>query len=533
MVHGKVLVIAGSDPSGGAGLEADQKVLAAHGCYAMTSTTALTIQNTKGVTGVHVIPSEVVGKQIEACLEDIGADVIKTGMLASAETIQVIAQMITNFKVPALVVDPGNSSSPPQVMVSTSGAQLLPHEAIAQLTQHLLPHTTVLTPNIPEATLLLSQNGHDVGEIQSVADVEAMGRKIQALGPEWVLVKGGHMPFRGDLTVAKTKEEKEVVIDVLIGPEGTVVRIESPYQESTSTHGTGCSLASAISARLAQGADVPTAVRGACRYIEAGIKTAPKIGNGHGPLDHFHSTHVLPFSPGYFVEYLLEHPAVRDVWNEFLYHPFVMALGNGTLPLESFKGYIIQDYLYLIHFSRANALAAYKAKTIGDISRSNEIITHILHEMKLHVNYCNSFGISKPEIEATEELQGKLIPSFSCTSLTPFPFLPPSSLAIPFSIILLMQTFTTDSLHRIHPLRYGAVAKMLHAHADTVREGNTYWAWIENYKADDYVEAVRLGSELIEKNIRLQSPSRIEELIKIFVHATRMEIGFWEMFPYK
>ncbi|KAL6895293.1 Phosphomethylpyrimidine kinase domain-containing protein [Trichoderma longibrachiatum] len=473
MVNGKVLVIAGSDPSGGAGLEADQKVLAAHGCYAMTSTTALTIQNTKGVTGVHVIPSEVVGKQIEACLEDIGADVIKTGMLASAETIQVIAQMITKFKVPALVVDP--------VMVSTSGAQLLPHEAIAQLTQHLLPHTTVLTPNIPEATLLLSQNGYETGDIQSVADVEAMGRKIQELGPKWVLVKGGHMPFKSDFTVAKTKEEKEVVIDVLIGPEGTVVRIESPYQESTSTHGTGCSLASAISARLSQGADVPTAVRGACRYIEAGIKTAPKIGNGHGPLDHFHSTHILPFSPGYFIEYLLEHPAVRDVWNEFLYHPFVMALGNGTLPLESFKGYIVQDYLYLIHFSRANALAAYKAKSIGDISRV---------PCTAYTRYVLDVGQSEDWLA----LQMALAPCL---------------------------------------LGYGAVAKMLHAHADTVREGNTYWAWIENYKADDYVEAVRLGSELIEKNIRLQSPSRIEELIKIFAHATRMEIGFWEMFPYK
>lgn len=128
-------------------------------------------------------------------------------------------------------------------MVSTSGAQLLPHEAIAQLSQHLLPHTTVLTPNIPEATLLLTQNGHEAGEILSVRDVEVMGRKIQELGPKWVLVKGGHMPFRRDLTVAKTDEEKKVVVDVLIGPGGSVFRVESPYQESTSTHGTGCSLA--------------------------------------------------------------------------------------------------------------------------------------------------------------------------------------------------------------------------------------------------------------------------------------------------
>ncbi|KAL7935694.1 Phosphomethylpyrimidine kinase domain-containing protein [Trichoderma chlorosporum] len=508
MINGKVLVVAGSDPSGGAGLEADQKVLAAHGCYAMASTTALTIQNTKGVSGVHVIPSDFVGKQIEACLEDIGADVIKTGMLASAETIEVIAKLVVKYKIPALVIDP--------VMVSTSGAQLLPHEAIAQLSQHLLPHTTVLTPNIPEATLLLTQNGHEVGEIKSVADVEAMGHKIQELGPKWVLVKGGHMPFRRDFSVAKTNEEKEIVVDVLIGPGGSVYRVESPYQESTSTHGTGCSLASAISARLAQGADVPTAVRGACRYIEAGIKSAPQIGSGNGPLDHFHSTYTLPFSPGYFVEYLLEHPAVRDVWKEFVYHPFVMALGNGTLPLESFKGYIIQDYLYLIHFSRANALAAYKAKSIGDISRSNEIVTHILHEMKLHINYCNSFGISEPEIQATEELQ-------ACTAYTRYVLDVGQS-----EDWLALQMALAPCL-----LGYGAVAKMLHAHAETVREGNTYWAWIENYNADDYVEAVRLGSELLEKSIRLQSPSRIEELIKIFVHATKMEIGFWEMFPYK
>ncbi|KAM0480331.1 hypothetical protein ACHAPX_004162 [Trichoderma viride] len=508
MVKGRVLIIAGSDPSGGAGLEADQKVLAAHGCYAMTSTTALTVQNTKGVTGVHVIPSDFVGRQIEACLEDVGADVIKTGMLASAETIEVIAKLVTKFNVPTLVIDP--------VMVSTSGAQLLPHEAIAQLSQHLLPHTTILTPNIPEATLLLTQNGHQVGEIQSVSDVEAMGRKIQQLGPKWVLVKGGHMPFRKDLTVAKTDEEKEIVVDVLVGPEGRILRVQSPYQKSTSTHGTGCSLASAIAARVAQGADMPTAVRGACRYIEAGIKTAPQLGSGNGPLDHFHSTYTLPFSPGYFVEYLLEHPAVRSVWDEFVNHPFVMALGNGTLPVDSFKGYIVQDYLYLIHFSRANALAAYKAKSIGDISRSNEIVSHILHEMKLHINYCNSFGISESEIQATQELQ-------ACTAYTRYVLDIGQS-----EDWLALQMALAPCL-----LGYGAVAKMLHAHADTVRDGNTYWAWIENYNADDYVEAVRLGSELIEKSIRLQSPSRIEELIKIFVHATKMEIGFWEMFPYK
>lgn len=131
-------------------------------------------------------------------------------------------------------------------MVSTSGAQLLPHEAVQELSKHLLPLTTVLTPNIPEANLILSENGGSAStqrEICSVSDVELIGRQIQALGPKWVLVKGGHLPFRSDMLVAQTECEREIVVDVLVGPEGQILRVQSPYQKSTSTHGTGCSLA--------------------------------------------------------------------------------------------------------------------------------------------------------------------------------------------------------------------------------------------------------------------------------------------------
>lgn len=135
-------------------------------------------------------------------------------------------------------------------MVSTSGAQLLPHEAIRQLSQHLLPHTTVLTPNIPEANLILSENGEATTEVRSVHDLEAMATRIQALGPKWVLVKGGHCPFARDLTTAKTEAERAVVVDVLAGEGGSVLRVESPYQESSSTHGTGCSLACKFSPLL-------------------------------------------------------------------------------------------------------------------------------------------------------------------------------------------------------------------------------------------------------------------------------------------
>ncbi|KAM3518775.1 hypothetical protein MY4038_009997 [Beauveria bassiana] len=524
MVQGRVLVVAGSDPSGGAGLEADQKVLAAHQCYAMTATTALTVQNTKGVLGVHVVPAEFVGRQIDAVVEDIGVDVVKTGMLGSVETINVLSDMIEKHNLTTVVVDP--------VMVSTSGARLLPHEAIKHLSDRLFSRTTLLTPNVPEAKLLLAENGiveqHLNDNVRGVDELEALAQTIRdRLGPRWVLVKGGHVPLRAaDMTAAAAGDEdkdedaadKIVVVDVLVGPEGEVVKVQSPFQPSTSTHGTGCSLASAISAHLAKGQDVPTAVRAACRYVAAGIRTAPRLGGGNGPLNHFHSLYALPFSPGYFVEYLLERPDVQPVWKEFVHHPFVMALGNGTLPLDSFKGYIIQDYLFLVQFARANSLAAYKAKNITDIQRSNEIVSHIVREMDLHINYCKGFGISEQEIQATPELQ-------ACTAYTRYVLDIGQS-----EDLLALQIALAPCL-----LGYGAVAQMLAAHPATVRDqqANTYWPWIETYGAADYVEAVRLGSDLIEKRIRDCSPARIEELVKIFIHGTRMEIGFWEMFPSK
>ncbi|KAI8282327.1 putative hydroxymethylpyrimidine/phosphomethylpyrimidine kinase 2 [Colletotrichum sp. SAR11_57] len=457
MVSGRVLVIAGSDSSGGAGLEADQKVIAAHGCYAMTATTALTAQDTTGVHDIHHVPQDFLVKQIDACVNDIGVDALK------------------RHRVPKIVVDP--------VMIATSGAELLPRDAVAELLEGLLKVTTVLTPNIPEAKLLLQDAGFEGAEVASVADLEEMARKVKGLGPEWVLVKGGHAPFKADFTVAKTEEEKEVVVDVLYG-EGGFVRIESPYQASKDTHGTGCSLASAIASGLAKGLSVPEAAR-------AGVR-------------------------GRFIEYMLARPDVKDVWSEFVYHPFVMAMGDGTLPLESFKKYLIQDYLYLVHFARANSLASYKAKNIADISAGASIVSHIAREMSLHIDYCKGFGITVPEIEATEEHQ-------ACTAYTRYVLDVGQS-----EDWIALQMALAPCL-----LGYGAVAKQLHGDVKTKRDDNTYWKWIENYVADDYVQAVKTGSELIERHAVLQSPSSIERLIKIFIHGTKMEIGFWEMFPYR
>ncbi|KAE8151287.1 DNA polymerase alpha, catalytic subunit [Aspergillus avenaceus] len=499
----RVLVVAGSDSSGGAGLEADQRVLAAHGCYALTATTGLTAQNTLGVQDIFVIPSAFVKKQIDAGLEDIGADAVKLGMLSSAETIDIIAETLVSHKVPSVVLDP--------VMVSTSGSQLLPEAAVKELRKKLLPLTTVLTPNIPEAKLLLKDAGREVPEPEGLPDVIQLVKQIQALGPKAVLLKGGHLPLTKDHTTARNPGEATTVIDVLYDGDD-VTLFETEFLVSKNTHGTGCSLASAIAANLALGKDLKLAVQGGVRFVEAGIKTSFDLGKGSGPINHFHSVYTLPFAPGRFLEYALQRSDIRPVWNRFTEHQFVQGMGSGTLPVERFKDYLVQDYLYLVQFARSNALAAYKAKNMESIAASSQIVLHIQRETALHLDYCASFGLSKEEMEKTPE-------TIACTAYSRYILDVGQS-----EDWLALQMALAPCL-----LGYGAIAQRLYTEQDTLREGNRYWKWIENYVAEDYTEAVRLGSELLEAHMREVSPSRMEELIKIFIRATELEISFWDM----
>ncbi|CAK7203933.1 hypothetical protein SEUCBS139899_006683 [Sporothrix eucalyptigena] len=500
----RILVIAGSDSSGGAGLEADQKVIAAHGCYAMTATTALTAQNTLGVYGIHTVPAEFLKQQLDACFDDIGVDVVKTGMLASGATIKLVADTIEQRAVTKAIVDP--------VMVATTGAALLPPEALADFGK-LASLAYVLTPNIPELKLLLglSEDEH----IQTAADLERLARlACDRLGSTWVLAKGGHVPFKSDYTVATIEEDRAIIVNVLAGPEGQLLRIECPYQDSKNTHGTGCSLASAIASNLAKGMEVKDAVRAACRYVEAAIRYAPSLGKGHGPLGHFHSLSTLPFSRGHFLDYVLERPDVVDLWERFTRHPFLKALGAGTLPRESFQGYLIQDYLYLVQFARAAALAAYKSKNIKDITNAATMVHEVDHEMTLHIKFCAEFGLAREDMEKAEEMA--------------------ASTAYSRYLLDVGQSEDWFALQvALTPcvLGYGAAARALHQeHATTKDDTHPYWKWVENYTNDDYAAVAKRTIDKMEQHAVLQSASRIEELVKIFKQAIKMEIGFWEMY---
>lgn len=261
-MKGRVLIAAGSDSGGGAGIQADIKTVTALGGYAATAITALTAQNTRGVFGVVPVDPAFIRRQLEVVLDDIGADCVKTGMLHDVATIEAVASVL-EAKAPnvPLVVDP--------VMIAKGGESLLETRAVETLKAQLLPRATVLTPNLPEAEVLTGF---------AIADPDAMGRAgeaLRAMGARAVLVKGGHLPGKR-------------LVDVLVTGDGLDL-FEGERIETRHTHGTGCTLASAIATGLAQGMALREAVARARAYVAEAIRTAPGIGGGHGPINHAHT----------------------------------------------------------------------------------------------------------------------------------------------------------------------------------------------------------------------------------------------------
>jgi hydroxymethylpyrimidine/phosphomethylpyrimidine kinase len=261
-MKGRVLIVAGSDSGGGAGIQADIKTVTALDGYAATAVSALTAQNTKGVFGVIPVPPEFIAQQMRLVIEDIGVDAVKTGMLHSVAVIDTVAAVLAELapKVP-LIVDP--------VIAAKDGTRLLDIDAVAALKRNLVVGAAVLVPNIPEAEALSGMTIRDVDDMRHAASA------LLTLGPDAVLLKGGHL-------------DADTVIDVLATADGFKL-FEGPWIDSRHTHGTGCTLASAIATGLAQGLDVTDAVERGRLYVRRAIETAPGYGHGHGPLNHAHT----------------------------------------------------------------------------------------------------------------------------------------------------------------------------------------------------------------------------------------------------
>lgn len=266
-IKGRVLIVAGSDSGGGAGMQADIKTVTALGGYAMSAITALTAQNTQGVAGISDVPADFVAEQMRVVLDDIGADVIKIGMVHRADVIEAVCEVLDNHAKDIPVVADS-------VMIAKGGAALLEGEAMHALRHSLVPRASLLTPNIPEAEELTGM------AIKSIDDATHAAMMLATLGPQAILLKGGHLPGH-------------LVRDILLHGEKTMEVFEHERIDTRHTHGTGCTLASAVATGIAQGMELHAAVVRARAYVFEAISSAPGFGGGHGPLNHGHT--VAPF----------------------------------------------------------------------------------------------------------------------------------------------------------------------------------------------------------------------------------------------
>lgn len=258
------VTVAGSDSSGGAGIQADLKTFAALGVYGASVITALTAQNTRGVKAIHDVPPDFIAAQIDAVFSDLDIGAVKIGMLSQVATIEVVAKSLDRYRAKNIVLDP--------VMIATSGDRLLASDAVEALRKLLIPRALVVTPNLPEAAALA-----DASPARNELEMEIQARELLALGVPNVLIKGGH-------------GSGEESVDLLIG-QGTVLRLSARRVDTKNTHGTGCTLSSAIAAGLAKGLDLKAAVQHAKAYVTGAIAAADKlkVGHGHGPVHHFHA----------------------------------------------------------------------------------------------------------------------------------------------------------------------------------------------------------------------------------------------------
>lgn len=268
----RVLSIAGSDSGGGAGIQADLKTFAALGCYGMTAITALTAQNTLGVRSIHAVPLAILADQVDAVVEDIGVDAVKIGMLHSADTVRAVASALRRHGLRKVVLDP--------VMIATSGAVLIDEQAVDVLVRDLFPLADVVTPNLDEAALLGGR------PLDTEADMETAARELLARGARAVLLKGGHLAG-------------ETVSDLLLQPHAAPLWMRAPRIATPNTHGTGCTLSSAIASHLALGAALPEAVERARAFVRGALEAGARVrtGAGSGPLNHGHAPqamHLLP-----------------------------------------------------------------------------------------------------------------------------------------------------------------------------------------------------------------------------------------------
>ncbi|KAJ3219158.1 hypothetical protein HDU67_002491 [Dinochytrium kinnereticum] len=329
----RTLTIAGSDSGGGAGIQADLKTFMAFSVHGSSCITAITAQNTVGVQDIAPLNPSIIKGQITSVLSDIGADCIKIGMLFSSDIINAVAESLDEHSSIPVVIDP--------VMVATSQSRpLLSPDAIDTFKSRLLPKAFILTPNVPEAEVLTGTRLHTLDDMRVAAEM------LSKAGSKYVLVKGGHLPFASQPNGTSGDQEADLEIIDLFYDGTTFTEIRNPYIRSKNTHGTGCTLSAAIASCIARGMSPLESVVEGIHYVRSGMKHGFSLGQGHGPINHFFHIPKLQFSSqARFIDHCIEKDPVS--WRKYQFHPFVERVADGSLPLDTFRHFLRQDFLFL------------------------------------------------------------------------------------------------------------------------------------------------------------------------------------------
>ncbi|KAI0462371.1 hypothetical protein LJB42_003862 [Komagataella kurtzmanii] len=516
-----VLACSGSDSSGGAGIEADIKSITAFGCYALTAITSLTAQNTKGVTSIENTDPKFFEEILEANFEDIEIDVVKTGLL-NPESSRLLLKFLDKYhKGKPFVLDP--------VLVATSGSMLADQHELGFTIDSHFKKATIITPNFEEACVIYSylkklKTVDELGEIETLEDLKGMAKFIQQTTHcNSVLLKGGHIPWnRNEQLVKKKGGDPAYIADILYqGHLDKFTVIKTDYLTSSGTHGSGCTIAASIAANIARSLKIEDAVISSIRYVHQAIFGADEtLGQGKGPLNHvFHisppingtsaENNFLPFYPGHFLDYLLEHPLVSPIWKNYINHPFLENVATNKLAKNRFIHYICQDYVYLASYARVHGLAAGVAPDIESIKAEAHIIDSIMEEMHRHKDVLNSRGIVKLD---------ELRPSKACKQ---------------YSDYLLNIAKTSDWVAikiALAPCIFGYYYAAIYARSfikDEADVDEEFLNWINTYTGDWYKDAVDEARQSLESHMQAVSPIQLAELVKIFADVCQLEVNFW------
>ncbi|KAI5951800.1 THI20 [Candida jiufengensis] len=519
-----VMTIAGSDSSGGAGIEADLKTFSAFGVYGMTCIAALTAQNTMGVKTFEKTSSNLLDQILKANLEDFYDNngplrVIKTGMLTKEAIQEITKYDLKNVK---FVIDP--------VMVSTSGSKLFDLEGIKFCVDKLMQNSFLVTPNFIEAKTLYTIFENEK-EITNLEEFKLFVVELQkVLKCENLLVKGGHVPFDDD---DKVSDNGKRIIDILYQSANDQLTVfESNYINSENTHGTGCTLSSAIAANIAKGKNLVESVGISIDYIHNGMLQMSKLGHGNGPLnhnikpaDHLHQVveykngDIITFDENHtFLDYLKNHPTVKENWKKYTEHPFVKQVAENSLQFDKFLYYLKQDYHYLIIYARMHGLSASKAETYQQTHAQATIISEIVTEIENHKRKLKAY-----DVDYDRDIDD-LKPGKACIEYCDY--LINCGMNEDY---LGIKTALAPCLHGYAEAGdYGIAQLNLQENLKKIEHQKVYESWLKEYTSDWYKKADKEGAlalnSLVGNGI---TRKRADELVKIFNDVTLLEINFW------